>query len=167
MNEADRGVGLPPNWWSSLTVAELRRSADVIAEFTREGASPSSISIEQFARALALQVLLVEPDTIEKLIANAVERCEAYLPALGPGDDPVRQQLMDAWVGRCREITQGIEQCAALVESCPEGAVRAQATRMRQYWLAYQGVLIDFYVARRLDLTKLGERLRVIRRSEP
>lgn len=101
-----------PDWWRTVTPAELRSSARVIDEFLAADGTVTEDDVEAFARAVALQQLLVDDTAVWRAADRAgdvmshVER-EAIesstVAAVGP------------WLPRGRAIDVGLTRCLELL----------------------------------------------------
>jgi hypothetical protein len=110
--------GPPEPWWQTTSLAELDQTAAVIDRFTRESKEAPPITREQFARAMALQMLCVDEGILDVVIDRADARSESYRPELRPDGDYQKQQAFSSWLSRLEEIGFGLLRCAELL---PEG----------------------------------------------
>jgi hypothetical protein len=84
--------GPPEPWWQTTSLAELDQTAAVIDQFTRESKEAPPITREQFARAMALQMLCVDEGILDVVIDRADACSESYRPELRPDGDYQKQQ---------------------------------------------------------------------------
>lgn len=105
----------PLNWWKTVSPQELRSAAAVVAEFLARRGEASPGDEETFARALALQQLLVDET--------------AFVSAADPGVMPSEREEAKEWLAQGTEISKGLYRCLELMRPLECGKLGAAALR--------------------------------------
>jgi len=89
-------------WWNAVTIDEMRGSADLIQRFLSLEDAPSQASGDHLARAVALQVLLVDDQAIERIVRSATARTDELLAAINEGNVPLTGpgSKLEGWLDR-------------------------------------------------------------------
>lgn len=124
-------------WWQSVTLAELGRADPAIDSYVQLSTEAVEQTIRQFARAVALRILCINAEGLDRLIAWAnagSDACESesQLDAAGQKID-----LFEAWLIRRRNIGRGLEACTVLLPNllrqAAEEDIQAFVCETREY----------------------------------
>ena len=102
-------------WWLTTSLTELKSSATVIEQFTRETKEPPLVSREAFARAMALQMLCVDEGVLDAVMDHADAISERLRSQLQPDRDMRERKAFGPWLDRLEEIGRGLLRCAELL----------------------------------------------------
>lgn len=153
-------------WWQSVTLAELAKASAVINEFTREAPEPPTVSTEQFARAVVLQMLCIDAGVVDELIARADARSATLVHGLQLGEDGQNSGVdgYESWLTRRRDIGVGLKTCVALLSSPLRGAVDAKADSFIQTTTEHQNIFFSILFGRGLQKSTVAPSLASFRK---
>ena len=119
--------GLP--WWKTASLEELHQSASLVEKFIEKAEgryrNDGQESPERFARALALNTLVVDDDKFELLLMLVNARLDDLDDALAPGADEQKQ-------AKCGELLQTAKESLAVLQRCAQLLSQAVSERVEK-----------------------------------
>jgi hypothetical protein len=116
-------------WWKTVSLEELHQSASLVETFIEkaegryrnDGQEPP----ERFARAIALNTLVVDDDKFELLLMLVNARLDDLDDALAPGADEQKQAT-------CGELLQTAKESLAVLQRCAQLLSQAVSERVEK-----------------------------------
>ena len=119
--------GLP--WWKTASLEELHQSASLVEKFIEKAEgryrNDGQESPERFARAIALNTLVVDDDKFELLLMLVNARLDDLDDALTPGADEQKQ-------AKCGELLQTSKESLAVLQRCAQLLSQAVSERVEK-----------------------------------
>jgi len=124
-------------WWQSVSLAELGRADAVIDSYVQLSTEAVEQTIRQFARAVALRILCIDAEGLDRLIAWAnagSDACESESQLDAPGQNI---DQFEVWLVRRSNIGRGLEACTVLLPNllrqAAEEEIQAFIYETREY----------------------------------
>ena len=125
-------------WWKTASLEELHQSASLIKKFIEKAEGryrdDGQESPESFARAIALNTLVVDDDKFESLLMLVNARLDDLDDALAPGADEQKQAMRGEFLQTAKEGLAVLQRCAELLsKAVTERVEKAVSTLAKRF----------------------------------